>query len=379
MNDLAVILLIFGNLMYSVYFMPQESFRQSVVKREISAVVSQLNNSTNSANMQKAPSLNHIPTAPITPFDEHEENPFGGEHFGSPASFHNDEDDDDEDNTPNNHDQKPEIEPRPKLAGKTPRISSLSLQSSLQTSSNASSRKSVSWGMAYYSESDINVDSRCSITAVPIPSHDLKEEHTGPKADPDLKFTSYPVQGAPQRPPQRPHGQSQQSTAQSPEPNQECRPDGPVMPTRKQSVAKSNSDGDSAKLPVMPERKTSLVEEDAESHDEISPPRPLCDDFDFSSGMFTETDSSACYEEDLTSLQDEADGNHYYFPQQQQHQPGDVNGKTPLNGSRHSVETAQGAPTPPNRRRSSNFSLQSLGSTELSESSDEEENATEIQ
>jgi len=40
------------------------------------------------------------------------------------------------------------------------------------------------------------------------------------------------------------------------------------------------------------------------------------------------------------------------------------------------VETAQGAPTPPNGRSLSNLSLQSLCSVELSDSSCEEDDAT---
>ena len=310
MNDLMVVSLLFGNLMHSVYTKPASCNTASFVKREISAAVSlyNLNSSLGSGSTRKqSPRVLVISEPP-------EDSSCSGNLDGS------------------NRDTPTECS----ATGEVP-VNRRHLNSFSSITMNSSvSRKSVSWGMAYYSEGG-DVESGGGVPiAIPLPESDneSKAVNASNRAN---RFCSQAIQGTPPKPYKRPI-----STNSSPESSEEFQK-GPILPKRKSYSIEGNNS-------IHFVQRTSTVGE--EQHG--------------SSEMFTETESSA-HSEIIDPWDSQAQ------PTRLDRTQASEGGDRLLGISRHTVETAQGAPKVPPRRSSGTLSLGSLGSMDMSDSEDEDE------
>lgn len=308
MNDLMVVSLLFGNLMHSVYMTPASCNSASFVKREISAAISlyNLNSSLGVGSITK-----HSPDVPAIPEPPED----------SSCSGHLDV---------SNRDtpvvEKDFAEDGPVTRRHFNALSSITTSSSL-------SRKSVSWGMAYYSEGG-DVESG-SVVPIALPLQDNDNESKSANDSNRLnRFCSQAIQGAPPRPYKRPT-----STSSSPESSEEFHAGS-----------------------IMQKRRSSFVETNRSIH-----PIPRSEEQYGSSELFTETESSA-HSEIIGPWDSEPQ------PIGSDNPPAPGGGDGLLGISRHTVETAQGAPKVPPRRSSGTLSLGSLGSMDMSDSDEDDDN-----
>ncbi|CAB9499078.1 acid type B receptor subunit 1 [Seminavis robusta] len=349
MNDLAVVSLIFGNLMYSVYMTPPEDNRASFVRREISAAVSQFSK----RKFNSSSSLLPPKTSSLPPPDQMEE-------FSASEPLEVSQNDNQQEASPSTSTPPLHRTPAPLP------ISSLTLGSTT-----TSSRKSVSWGMAYFSECGVDEETGVPFVAdeqevVPIVDsgneaslpvvYPLPIDANSPpeQANRNKRFCSGSAHTAPQivkRP------------CPSPESSEEFHADatnyGPIMPKRKSSVKSVSSSSDTTSTKHSGARSFSTRSSGCRSHScshSFVPQPRIEEECPECSGMLDEKDTAPSQntgmlafpagareeESDTTSRLSQLDESLDKSAQEIQEEL--------LGNPRASLESAQGAPMKPDRR-----------------------------
>ncbi|CAB9501374.1 acid type B receptor subunit 2 [Seminavis robusta] len=186
LNDLVVVTLIFGNLMYNTHMRPAEKDSDDNVRAEIGRAVS-LFQSQGGSNRKFSVAGNAASTY------QKSEAPPSPSNSGPNAS-------------PQKQKQKTQPHKRCSL------ISSLSLGSAESYSMKGAGNKvtkTVSWGMAYYSEAGEEGSLAALSLVSESDSEEEDDEESQLKVDEESgsrRFSSQPIQGAPKRPPQRGRG-----------------------------------------------------------------------------------------------------------------------------------------------------------------------------